>query len=410
MNNSIEFNKISKRYKIGKGLTNLREIFAGGKLSGPKKYHWAVKDVSFQLQPGDALGIIGPNGAGKTTILKILSRVTYPTSGEMRVNGRLSALIELGAGFHQDLTGRENIYLNGTILGMQRSEIKARFDEIVSFAGIGKYLDTPVKRYSSGMYARLGFAIAAHVNPKVLLVDEVLAVGDYSFQMKCYALMETLIKNGTSMILVSHNMEAIRRVCDRGLVMYQGEAIFEGKAGEAIVAYSDAIRESARKKQVEVPDEDGISQRVMTFDMEIEHVTLLNELDQAVTSLPTGAKAKIVLDVISHKEVREPIFSLVIRALDGRVVYDTMTRWMKSSTPDFFPGDQYKVEYSLTIPLLSGTYEVSVDIVSSDLRYFYDYMECALAFSVTGSTKAQGLVDLGASVTFKKLATLVTMP
>ena len=152
---SIIVNKISKRYRKGTGLTNLREIFSFRPDSDPNKYYWAVKDVSFDLQPGEALGIIGPNGAGKTTILKILSQVTRPTKGEIQVNGRLSALIELGAGFHPDLTGRDNIFLNGTILGMRRSEIKQRFDEIVDFAGIGDYLDTPVKRYSSGMYARL---------------------------------------------------------------------------------------------------------------------------------------------------------------------------------------------------------------------------------------------------------------
>ena len=190
------------------------------------------REVNFELQPGKALGIIGPNGAGKTTILKILAHVTQPTSGEMLINGRLAALIELGAGFHPDLTGRENIYLNGAILGMRKSDIKARFDRIVDFAGIGEFLDTPVvKRYSSGMYARLGFAIAAHVEPQVLLVDEVLAVGDYAFQMKCYARMDELRAAGSSLIFVSHNFEAVRRVCDTGLVMYRGENVFQGHGG-----------------------------------------------------------------------------------------------------------------------------------------------------------------------------------
>lgn len=402
MKPAIIVNNLSKQYRVGKGLTSLREMFSSRKDKISKKYRWVVKDVNFEVAPGESLGIIGPNGAGKTTILKMLSRVTKPTLGDISVNGRISALIELGAGFHPDLTGRENIFLNGAILGMQRSEIKSQFDNIVDFAGIGEYLDTPVKRYSSGMYARLGFAIAAHVNPQVLLVDEVLAVGDFSFQMKCFSLMDTLRKNGTSMIFVSHNMDAVRRVCDRGLVMYRGEAIFNGKAAEAVVAYSDAIRESARQKQVEVPEEDGISQRVMTFDMEIEHVTLLNEADQIVTSLPTGSKAKIVLDIVSHKEIHQPVFSLVIRTPDGMVVYDTMTRWMELPTPDFHPGDRYKIEFAINLPLLNGTYEVSVDIVSSDLSHFYDYMERALAFSVISSKQSQGLVDLGTSITFQK--------
>lgn len=403
MKTSITLQNISKRYQIGKGLTNIRELLSIKNGNRSKKYHWALKDISFDLLPGESLGIIGPNGAGKTTILKILSRVTFPTSGKMYVNGRLSALIELGAGFHQDLTGRENIYLNGTILGMHRSEIRARFDEIVFFAGIDEYLDTPVKRYSSGMYARLGFAVAAHVNPQCLLVDEVLAVGDFSFQMKCYALMESLKKNGTSLILVSHNMAAVRRVCDRGLVLYRGEAIYQGTASDAIVAYSDAIRKSARNNKQEVPNEDGISQRVMTFDLEIERVSLINEDGQEVTTIRTGEKVTIVLDVLAHNDVKEPTFSLIIRTLDGMVVYDTMSRSMDLRTPDFSQGDRYKIGFSLVMPLLNGTYEVSVDIVSKDLRYFYDFIERALSFSIVSPNGAQGLVNLGAAISFHKL-------
>ena len=276
MTSSIQVVNLSKRYRIGKGHLSLRSLLGNRKNGQPEQYHLAVSDVTFSLQPGEALGVIGPNGAGKTTILKLLSRVTKPTSGTINVNGRMSALIELGAGFHQDLTGRDNIFLNGTILGLRRSEIRARFDKIVEFAGIGKYLDTPVKRYSSGMYARLGFAIAAHVDPEVLLVDEVLAVGDYPFQMKCYARMDELRTKGTSLVLVSHNMDAVRRVCGKGLVMYRGKSIFQGTSAEAIVAYSSALREAAREAQITPPSEGGLSERVMTFDAEIERVRLLD--------------------------------------------------------------------------------------------------------------------------------------
>lgn len=271
----IEFKDVSKRYRIGQGFTSLRSALTRTSGKG-EEVHWAVRDVNFELQPGEALAVIGPNGAGKTTILKLLSQVTKPTSGEIHINGRLSALIELGAGFHPDLTGRENVFLNGTILNMSHAAIKQRFDQIVDFAGIGEYLDTPVKRYSSGMYARLGFAIAAHVDPQILLVDEVLAVGDFAFQTKCYARMDELRRNGTSLIFVSHNMDAVRRVCDRGMVMYRGQVIFRGGASEAVVAYSDAIRDAARQAQAEIPKEGGLSQRVMTFDAEIVKVTLLD--------------------------------------------------------------------------------------------------------------------------------------
>jgi ABC-type polysaccharide/polyol phosphate transport system ATPase subunit len=343
------------------------------------------------------MGIIGPNGAGKTTLLKLLSQVTKPTSGRIQVNGRLSALIELGAGFHPDLPGRDNIFLNGTILGMRSSDIKSRFDAIVDFAGIGKYLDTPVKRYSSGMYARLGFAIAAHVDPQILLVDEVLAVGDYAFQQKCYARMDELRSQGTSLILVSHNMEAIRRVCDRGLVMYRGEDIYAGSAAEAVVAYSDELREAARKSKMEIPTEEGVAQRVMTFDAEIENVSLLNEQGDSVTSVESGSCVSVAIAVRFKETVHSPVFSLFVRTPDGRTVYDTTTRWMNIETPDFTAGENCVINFSLNMYLLDGEYELGVDIASSDFSHLYDSVENAFGFSVIGSGSAKGLANLGAT-------------
>jgi teichoic acid transport system ATP-binding protein len=399
---TIQFERVSKCYRIGRRLPSLRETLGGLWKAKDEEVHWAVKDVSFELQPGDALGIIGPNGAGKTTILKLLSKITDPTSGQIRVNGRLSALIELGAGFHWELTGRENIYLNGAILGMRKAEIRARFDEIVEFADIGHYLDTPVKRYSSGMYARLGFAIAAHVDPEVLLVDEVLAVGDYPFQLKCHARMDQLRKNGTSLILVSHNMEAVRRVCDRGLVMYHGKDIFQGTAPEAVVAYSDAVRQAARQAQLEVPKEQGLSQRVITFDAEIESVRLLDANGRPSTVLQSGSVARLVMEVRFNKDVQQPIFSLIIRTPEGYIVYDTTTLWREIQTPDFTAGDRCRVEFTLNMTLLNGEYELGVDIAAADLSHFYDCLERALGFSVVGSDEAKGLVDLDARVEIVK--------
>jgi ABC-type polysaccharide/polyol phosphate transport system ATPase subunit len=400
---SIQVDQVSKRYRMGKGLTNLRELFSPRKASSHQKYHWAVRDVSFQLEPGEALGIIGPNGAGKTTILKLLSQVTRPTSGHIQMNGRFSALIELGAGFHQDLTGRENIYLNGTILGMKRSEIKARFDEIVDFAGIGEYLDTPVKRYSSGMYARLGFSIAAHVDPQILLVDEVLAVGDYAFQQKCFALMTKLRAKGTTLIFVSHNMEAVRLVCERGIVMYRGENIFQGTAAEAVVAYSEEIRRAAKKSELEVPTEGGLSQLVMTFDAEIESARLLDISGRTVTVLKSGETAIVAVDVVFRKNVHKPVFSMTIRTLDGRMMYDTTTSWMNVQTPDFLAGERCRVEFEINIPLLENEYQLGVDISAFDYSVYYDRLERATNFIVEGGNGAKGIVDLGAKIDIKKI-------
>jgi ABC-type polysaccharide/polyol phosphate transport system ATPase subunit len=396
----IELQNVSKRYRVGRWLPTLRSRISR---SENHDYHWAVRDVSFQLLSGEALGIIGPNGAGKTTILKILSQVTKSTSGKIIVSGRLSALIELGAGFHPDLTGRENIFLNGAILGMKREEIKSRFDRIVEFAGIGQYLDTPVKRYSSGMYARLGFSIAAHIEPDVLLVDEVLAVGDFAFQQKCHAFMESLRSKGTTIIFISHNMDVVRRVCTKGLVMYRGKNIFQGSAAEAIVSYSEALRQAARETQIDVPDDGGLDSRVMTFDAEIEKVHLFNSHGKPVNLLRSGGSYTIGVDVCFHKDVNRPVFSMTIRTTDGRVVYDTTTRWMKIATPNFKAGTRSRVEFEIQVPLLAGEYELGVDVAESDFRHYYDKLELAMVFFVESSEASKGMVDLNAKISFLRL-------
>jgi lipopolysaccharide transport system ATP-binding protein len=401
---AIRLKNVSKRYRIGGGLPNLWVMLGFNSKMRPGEDHWAVKDLTFQLEPGEALGIIGPNGAGKTTILKLLSYITKPSSGEIEVNGRFSALIELGAGFHPELTGRENVFLNGTILGMKRSEIKARFDEIVAFAGIGHYLDTPVKRYSSGMYARLGFAIAAHVDPQVLLVDEVLAVGDHAFQMKCHARMDELRSNGTSLIFVSHNMEAVRRVCDRGLVMYGGQPIFQGTAVEAVLAYSEAVREAAREEEVNVPVNGGLSARTFTFDAEIERTCLLDMGGRPVNLLTSGEVVYVAMDVCFHRAVDNPIFAFFIQTPDGRLVYNTTTRWMNVPTGQFYAGERCQVLFSINARLLDGEYELGVDIASAELSHYYDRQERATTFWVKGGNGAKGLVDLDAQINIKQLA------
>jgi lipopolysaccharide transport system ATP-binding protein len=198
---------------------------------------WALKDVCLDVEEGEVLGIIGRNGAGKSTLLKLLSRITYPTSGTIKVNGRIAALLEVGTGFHGDLTGRENILLNGAILGMARKEIERKLDAIVSFAGVEKFLDTPVKRYSSGMFLRLGFAVAAHLEPDVLLVDEVLAVGDAAFQKKCLNAMDEMRSGGRTVVFVSHNMAAVENLCSRAVWIDDGQIRMDGRPKEVIEAY-----------------------------------------------------------------------------------------------------------------------------------------------------------------------------
>jgi len=219
---------------------------------------WALKDVSFEVKRGEVLGVIGRNGAGKSTLLKILSRITEPTEGYAEVRGRVGSLLEVGTGFHPELTGRENIYLNGAILGMRRADIERRFDEIVAFAETEKFLDTPVKHYSSGMHVRLAFAVAAHLEPEILLVDEVLAVGDQGFQRKCLGKMAEVAEGGRTVLFVSHNLAAVRSLCSRGMVLDSGKILFGGGVAEAICDYQKSLRScgevDGRGREVEFTD------------------------------------------------------------------------------------------------------------------------------------------------------------
>jgi lipopolysaccharide transport system ATP-binding protein len=251
----ITVEKLAKCYRLGAGRSNerytaLRDVITDKAKSLFRRTpltsdvrplifddFWALKDVSFEVKQGEVIGIIGRNGAGKSTLLKILSRITEPTEGMVRLKGRVASLLEVGTGFHPELTGRENVFLNGAILGMTRREIIARFDEIVAFAEVEKFLDTPVKRYSSGMYVRLAFAVAAHLEPEILVVDEVLAVGDAEFQKKCLGKMKEASKAGRTVLFVSHNMAAVQGLCMRGLLLQSGQITFDGSPGDAVKHY-----------------------------------------------------------------------------------------------------------------------------------------------------------------------------
>jgi lipopolysaccharide transport system ATP-binding protein len=397
MTATIELTDVSKRYRLGKAPLSLRALFDRPDQRGPANEHWAVKDLSFALQRGEALGVIGPNGAGKTTILKLLSRVTYPTSGKIAMNGRFSALIELGAGFHPDLSGRENVYLNGTILGMRRAEISRRFDEIVAFAGIEKFIDTPVKRYSSGMYARLGFAVAAHVDPEILLVDEVLAVGDMALQRKCYDRMSEMIRNGTTLIFVSHNMRAIQRVCTRCMVMYRGQPAYEGSPAEATAEYSNILRRAADDRAA--TDENftaGISERVMTRAATIQSVEMLRQDGSSARSFQSGEPVRVLARVAFSAEAPQPIFAVSVRQPDGQIAYDFTTHWADLETPSFQAGEEAVIAFDLHLNLAQGTYELGVNLAYADLSKYYDRNDRVLDFVITARNGARGVADLDA--------------
>lgn len=271
--NAIKVENLSKKYILShqshERYKALRDVIAGGakslgrKLLAPfstdpspktsQEEFWALKDVSFEVNQGDRIGIIGRNGAGKSTLLKILSRITQPTSGRIGITGRVASLLEVGTGFHPELTGRENVYLNGAILGMSKVEIKRKFDEIVAFAEVEKFLDTPVKRYSSGMYVRLAFAVAAHLEPEILILDEVLAVGDAQFQKKCLGKMEDVGKQGRTVLLVSHQMDMVRAICEKAVILDKGLIAAYGDTGEVIDGYIKTFASTEERNSFEVP-------------------------------------------------------------------------------------------------------------------------------------------------------------
>lgn len=309
----LKFNKVSKRYRVRQELPReaarnavLRKIQS---LRPRAQDFWAVRDVSFEVERGQTLGIIGHNGAGKSTILKLLANITAPTNGEITINGRLSALIEVGSGFHPELTGRENIYLNGSILGMRRREISEKLDSIVDFAGIRQFIDTPVKRFSSGMYVRLGFSIAAHLDPDILLLDEVLAVGDAAFQAKCLQRIDELKRSGTTIIFISHDLGAIERVCDRVLLMHRGEIVTDGTSSQAIAEYQ---RQSSTLLNT-------MQDNRLSKEVEITSVSLYRSKVEDFSTFYTGEPLKICVNFIAHERVMDTTFEIFINSLDGEM-------------------------------------------------------------------------------------------
>jgi lipopolysaccharide transport system ATP-binding protein len=279
---------------------------------------WALKDVSFEVRRGGVVGIIGRNGAGKSTLLKILSRITEPSTGRVRIKGRVASLLEVGTGFHPELTGRENIYLNGTILGMTRAEIKQKFDEIVAFAEVEQYLDTPVKRYSSGMYVRLAFAVAAHLEPEILVIDEVLAVGDAQFQKKCLGKMADVAKEGRTVLFVSHNMTAIKSLCSRTLLLEKGQIKNEGETGSVVSNYLQegalSLMEQVWHDQATAPGNDKVR-------LHSAIVTPLNE--QPSTPITIETPLKLTFKFWNNLPDTLLNFSVVLYSFDGVCIFNT---------------------------------------------------------------------------------------
>ena len=304
----LKFDHVSKKYRIhhesdGKLPSNKLQRLRQ-RLRGSWTDFWALRDVSFEVERGEALGIIGQNGAGKSTILKLLYNITAPTKGRIQIDGRLSALIEVASGFHPELTGRENVYLNGSLLGMKRGEIKRKLDSIVDFAGVSAFIDTPVKRYSSGMYLRLGFSIAAHLDPDILLLDEVLAVGDAEFQSRCLERIHQLRKAGTTIVFVSHNLGAVENLCDRVFLMRQGEIFRSGPPRYVISEYEHMLASMPARTAAGLFDVEEVP------TVQIVSVVFYNADGQKTTRFATGDAARAEVEFIVHEPVKDVLLEV----------------------------------------------------------------------------------------------------
>lgn len=390
---ALQMEHVYKKFRKGEIYNSLRDLLPAltGRMfrqqelrESDKREFWALQDVSFEVKRGEAFGIIGHNGAGKSTILKILSRIMKPTKGGLAVHGRLSALIEVAAGFHPDLTGRENIFLNGTILGMTKREIESKLDQIIAFSGIEEFIDTPVKRYSSGMYARLGFSVATHVDPEVVLVDEVLSVGDELFQNKCVERMKEVICKGATVLFVSHNLKAVAEFCHRCLLLEHGRAVMIGPADEVISSYLN--------RSGSTHTADAHSKPVM-----ISKVTIRNEHGECVR-FQSGEKAWIDVEVTGRARCEKLDVTLYIINDNHVNIFDTSTERLGCDSFTLDEGVVFTCTFELNLNMVSGIYYPSVLIWRYDTQTKYDEWEPATTIYISAQEDVKGVVHCSPKV------------
>jgi homopolymeric O-antigen transport system ATP-binding protein len=387
----VLFEHVWKKFRRGERHDSLRDLIPStirrltgtrGEAALKKDEFWAVRDVSFQVEAGEALGIIGPNGAGKSTALKLLTRILRPNEGHCAVQGRVGALIEVAAGFHPELTGRENIYLQGAIMGMKRAYIGSRFDEIVQFAGIESFIDTPIKRYSSGMQARLGFSIAAHMDPDVLIVDEVLSVGDITFQARCMERMERHIKNGVTVVFVSHNLQAVASLCKRAVVLGQGTLRYDGPVEGAIDAYLAASQAGSRRSDTDP-----------RFTLESARLTTATGQPAHTMSPHTPC----VLTAVLRCDIESPPVSFSMdfeRTRDLFYCYGVSSDQLGVARQAMRPGDRITVEFRFVAHFARGHYRINVNVRHSSSMTFFLFAENAANFTIVETASYNGVVDV----------------
>lgn len=382
----LKFNKVSKKYSIlqeqeqnGTKNSIIRKIQS---LRRPPQDFWALREVDFEVERGEAVGIIGHNGAGKSTILKLLANITTPTSGEITINGRLSALIEVGSGFHPELTGRENIYLNGAILGMSRGEIREKLDSIVDFAGVEQFLDTPVKRFSSGMYVRLGFSIAAHLNPDILLLDEVLAVGDLAFQSKCLERITKLKDSGTTVVFISHDLSSVERLCDRVVLLQKGQIVMTGLP-------KDVTAEYRRTGMSFLPEPNGINSASNLAA--ITRVKFLDSEQRELDNFASGDFVTVKLQFVASVDIHDAIFEIYFNSMQFEL-HCQLTTELGSERINIEAGEGY-VEFTVEeLGLQPGDYFIDAVIKQREPPREIDIkLRCAMLHVDSGKMMRGGI-------------------
>jgi lipopolysaccharide transport system ATP-binding protein len=392
MTTAIAIENLGKRYSIGHKRTNgdgirhalergVRHPLAWMKTDMRRRQKsedfWALRGVSLQIEPGEVVGIIGRNGAGKSTMLKLLSRITVPTEGRIRINGRVGSLLEVGTGFHQELTGRENIFLNGAILGMSRAEVRRKFDEIVAFGEVEEFLDTPVKRYSSGMYVRLAFAVAAHLEPEILIVDEVLAVGDGAFQKKCLNKMGSFANSGRTVLFVSHNMEAVRTLCQRGIWMKDGRVHQDGPVEETIAAYFD-----------EMSGEHPFSCESRDYGLTIHGVVLKDAGGEKCNEFHPGEDLIVEIEYEARECLERPYLILSVQGKNGTCF--TANMLLDGNRPSELFGRGKVACRFKALPLLPQSFSIRMSLRTNNGRdMIVNYQDVAY-FHVVGDLRDYG--------------------
>lgn len=398
----IRFRNVSKRFILKhERARSFQELVLHllRRNNGSSEELWALQDIDFSVERGDTVGLIGPNGAGKSTVLKLISGIIEPTSGQIDVRGRVGALLELGAGFHPDLTGRENIYLNGSILGLSRGQIEQRLSDIISFAELERFIDMPVKHYSSGMSVRLGFSIAVHTEPEILLVDEVLAVGDIAFQRRCLERINQLRREGVTILLVSHSLEAVRRICRRTIWLEDGQIRTQG-ATEAVT--QQYMLCSYERNASSIAEAEG--RRWGSHRVEIEEVRIIDNSGEIRQTFATGDPLSVEMNYLAHQRVQEPVFGLAIHRADGVHVTGPNTHLAGQD----IPGIEGRGTVKFTIPalsLLEGIYYLSVSCHNQEETEMFDYHDRLYTFYVVPARRERyGIVTLGGEWSWSKEA------